>query len=91
MLHPRLIGRSVVLAPAAEQMSPLAGSPIENGGILTAIAAQTGVEAPHAGSTVSPALAVITLVIWILGALYLATRPMAGGVASLNPSTGLLR
>jgi hypothetical protein len=91
MLHPRLIGRSVVLAPAAVQMSPLAGSPIENGGILTAIASQTGIDAPHSGHTVSPALAVITLVIWILGALYLATRPMADGAASLNPSTGLLR
>ena len=91
ILHPRLIGRSIALTPATAQVSPLAGSSIEDTGILTAIAAQTGIEARHAGPTVSPALAGITLVIWALGALYLATRAKAGGLVSFNHSTGLLR
>ena len=91
LLRPRLIGNSVALAPAALPISPFAGSPIEDGAILTAIAAQTGLETVHPGPTVSPALAGITLVIWGLGALYLATRPSAGGASSINPSTGLPR
>ena len=33
----------------------------------------------------------VNLVIWALGALYLATRAKAGGIVSFNLSTGLLR
>ena len=88
VLRTRPIGRILALAPAASQSVLLTGSPIDDGTILTEIDARVGAQWPESGSAVSSALAGSILGIWVLGALYLATRRSAGGRSSTTSNTG---
>jgi hypothetical protein len=91
LLRARPIGNSAALAPAVAQSALLAGSPIDDGAILTAIAARSGTGLAGSSSDISPALAGSILAVWALGAFYLATRRGARSPTSFNPSTGPLQ
>lgn len=86
MLRARPIGGSLALTPAAAQPALLAGSPIDDGAILTAIAARSGASRGPSGPPVSPLVAGAVLAIWALGALLLATRRSALELFSPLPS-----
>ncbi len=83
LLRARPIGGSLALTPAAAQSALLAGSPIDDGAILTTIAARSGAGHGPSGPSVSPLVAGAVLAIWALGALLLATRR---GTLELFPS-----
>jgi hypothetical protein len=86
VLRTRMVGTLPALVPATVQPALLVGSPIDNGAILDQLAARTGAAPSMLGSPLTPGIVGAALLIWALGAFYLATRRGAGG-ASTNDST----
>jgi hypothetical protein len=91
LLRPRALGSSIALAPAAASSAPLAGFPADDGAILTAIAARGGLTPSSPAASVSPAIAASILVLWAVGALYLATRRDARAGLPATSTTGTLQ
>jgi hypothetical protein len=91
LLRARPIGEETAFAPAVTQTALLAGSPIDDGTILTAIAAHRGTSSALASPTISPAIAGSILAIWAMGALYLATRRGARGTFPETSTTGPIK
>ncbi len=89
LLRVRSIGQGYAFAPAVPQLALPAGSPIDDGAILTAIAARSGATGSQSGSAISPVLAGSILLAWALGALYLATRRTANGICSTISNHGV--
>jgi hypothetical protein len=86
VLRTRMVGTLPALVPATVQPALLVGSPIDNGAILDQLAARTGAAPSMLASPLTPGIVGAALLIWALGAFYLATRRGAGG-ASTNDST----
>ena len=91
LLRARKIGHASALVPAVAQAALLPGSPIDDGAILTAIAARAGTAPETAGSSLSSAIAGSILAIWMVGALYLATRRGARGALPSTHSIGSIK
>ncbi|HXV24804.1 MAG TPA: hypothetical protein VED46_11145, partial [Alphaproteobacteria bacterium] len=87
LLRPRSIGRGDALVPAVPQWTQPTGSPIDDGAILTAIAARNGATGSPSGPAISPLLAGLFLLAWMLGAIYLATR---NGTARRSAATPMI-
>lgn len=85
LLRTRPVGHASALTPAMPQTALLPGSPIDDGAILTAIAARSGTASISSASSVSPVVAGSILAIWALGALYLVTR--RHGTRGIFPTT----
>jgi hypothetical protein len=86
ILRTRTVGTLSALVPAAVQPALLVGAPIGDGVILDQIAARKGAADKILESPATPGIAGAVLLIWALGAFYLATRRGADG-ASTNDST----
>jgi len=86
VLRTRMVGTLPALVPATVQPALLVGSPIDNGAILDQLAARTGAAPSMLASPLTPGIVGAALLIWALGAFYLATRRGADGV-STNDST----
>jgi hypothetical protein len=81
LLRARSIGHAAALVPAVAQTALLTGSPLDDGAILTAIAARAGTAPEVSSASLSPLLAGSILVVWGIGALYLAMRRGARGAS----------
>jgi hypothetical protein len=91
LLRARALGSTVALAPAVAASAPLAGFPVDDGAILTAIAARGGLSSSSTAVSASPAMPASILVIWALGAIYLVTRRGARQDLPATPNTGTLQ
>jgi hypothetical protein len=88
LLRARPIGHAAALVPAVAQTALLTGSPLDDSAILTAIAARAGTAPDLSDASLSPLLAGSILVVWGVGALYLAMRRGARGPFSSPSSIG---
>ena len=74
LLRTRTVGTLSALVPATMQPALLVGSPIGDGVILNQIAGRNGAADKILQSPATPGIAGAVLLIWALGAFYLATR-----------------
>lgn len=89
ILRARPVGSLLALAPALPHSALPPGSPIDDSGLLTAITAKTGAARRDSGPTVSNAVGASILLIWALGAVYLAARRSADRGFSTTSQTGI--
>ncbi|MGH7185386.1 MAG: hypothetical protein ACREIB_03795, partial [Pseudomonadota bacterium] len=89
MLRVRPIGPLLAFVPALPRSASPTGSPIDDGSVLTAVAAKSGSPRPQSGSMISTALGASILTIWACGAFYLAARRSADGASSATSQTGI--
>jgi hypothetical protein len=82
LLRTRTVGTLSALVPATMQPALLVGSPIGDGVILNQIAGRNGAAEKILQSPATPGIAGAVLLIWALGAFYLATRRGADGVTT---------